>query len=183
MGSVNRCWKCGHEFVSRAGPAEIPPLRRAPVKDMPERPLAAEVVNVDESGESDPRWSRRGSPFAKSGSASAASHESRVDTGPRLPDYPRNAGAIGGTVVAIALGAIGFGLAFVFPVGALIVSLLGLVMGVWGVYSKRRGAAIVGLLICCIAFATAGFNGAVGLYTYMHGVSPFETYVPVTVQE
>jgi hypothetical protein len=80
-------------------------------------------------------------------------------------------------------GSIGFGLAFVFPVGALIVTSLGLVMGIWGVYSRKRGAAILGLLICCVAFATAGFNGAVELYTYAHGVSPFETYVPVTVEE
>ena len=188
LGSVNRCWRCGHELVSRAGSAELPPLRRAPISDLLDGALAAEVIDVLENSESDQaiepeqRWSRRGSPFAKPGSDSSLP-DINVDTVPRLPEYPRNAGAIGGTVVAIGLGVIGFGLAFVFPVGALIVSLLGLVMGIWGVYSKRRSAAIVGLLICCVAFATAGFNGAVELYTYVHGVSPFETYVPVTVQE
>jgi len=191
LGSVNRCWRCGHEFVSRAGPVEQPPLRRSPIQDLLEGPLAAEVLDENETSAptevSEPagRWSRRGSPFAQPGSDRSAhvDRDTKVDAGPRLPEYPRNAGAIGGAVVAIALGSIGFGLAFVFPVGALIVTSLGLVMGIWGVYSRKRGAAILGLLICCVAFATAGFNGAVELYTYAHGVSPFETYVPVTVEE
>ena len=86
-------------------------------------------------------------------------------------------------MVAITLGIISFGLAFIFPLGALIVSVVGLIMGVWGIYSRRRGAAIMGLLICCVSFAFAGFNGAVELYTYVHGVSPFAPPIPVTVQE
>jgi hypothetical protein len=76
------------------------------------------------------------------------------------------------------LGSLSLFMAFVFPAGALITAAAGVGMGCWGLYSERRRVAIAGLLVSCIAMATAGFNAAVDLYTALHGVPPWQPVDP-----
>jgi len=51
---------------------------------------------------------------------------------------------------------------------------LGLALGAWGLFSPRRGPAILGLLLCLLALASASFTGAVGLYKQAYGHAPWE---------
>jgi len=51
---------------------------------------------------------------------------------------------------------------------------LGLALGAWGLSSPRRGPAILGLLLCLLALASASFTGAVGLYKQAYGHAPWE---------
>jgi hypothetical protein len=57
---------------------------------------------------------------------------------------------------------------------ALVPAVVGLAMGIWGLYSTRRGVALAGVALCCIALAISGFNGLVALYTLQHGHTPWE---------
>jgi hypothetical protein len=72
------------------------------------------------------------------------------------------------------LGVLSFASSF-FSVGALFLALAGLPVGIWGLFSERRGQAIVGLLLCCAALAISGFQAAALLYQLRYGVSPWET--------
>ena len=55
-----------------------------------------------------------------------------------------------------------------FRTEAAVVALIGMVMGIWGLYSPKRGWALVGLLICCLAIGIASYTGAKGLNAYMN---------------
>jgi hypothetical protein len=212
LGAVNRCWRCGTPFVSRPGPAELPPVRRAPVEisgdvkaelseaalvdvadvesDLTVGDMAAtastssgetaevSVATADSNSAATQPVVRRGSPFAVASVRPAAA----VTGQPAIPhsyygpatNYPRHAAAIGGAIAALLLGVLSLVGAFYIPLGALITSVVGLVMGAWGLYSERRGVAIAGLLLCCVALTLASYNGAVELYTHINGHSPWE---------
>ncbi len=227
LGAVNRCWRCGTPFVSRTGPADLPPVRRTPV-EMPAQATteAAETRVVDRAeaeiargeGDADVAASeveaaststnvgdsastavatsdhdaatkqpvvRRGSPFASSPPHAAAT----TTVPPAKPQsyygppasYPRHAAAIGGAIAALLLGVLSLLGAFYIPVGGLITSVVGLVMGVWGLYSERRGVAIAGLLLCCVALAIAGFNGTIELYTWINGHGPWDASTDIDI--
>ena len=158
MGSVNRCWQCGKEFESRTGPAETPPLRRPPIVGPLDGPLEAVVVAPEpldpaESSEvtSQPdRWQRRGSPFAvKEVDVVEAEGAQFASDIPKATVYPRALGASGGGIAAIVLACISVVVVFLFPFGGLVLTAVGLGLGVWGLRAPRRGPAIVGLVLCC----------------------------------
>ena len=79
---------------------------------------------------------------------------------------------MGGSVAALVLGIMSLGASF-FTVGAAITAIVGIGMGIWGLYSNKRGLAFTGILLCCLALAVSGFNGAVQVYTQIYGRSPF----------
>jgi hypothetical protein len=194
LGSVNRCWRCGQEFVARSGDVDIPPIRRSPVKS--DNALLVAELAEQEPGESSslqqdsgpPAPSamiRRGSPFADRGTATmeqvAAPAESETPTeAPLQPRYPRYGGSIAGVALTFPLGLLSLLVAFLFPIGGLILAAAGIALGVWGLYSRHRGLALAGILLCCLSLALAGFNGAVELYERIHGVSPWETSDPLS---
>jgi hypothetical protein len=96
-----------------------------------------------------------------------------------LPTYPANAGATGGAIAAVVLGVMALAtISFITP-GALLISIIGVGMGVWGLYSDRRPVAVFGLLLCCIAMAISGFFSAVQLFELINGYDPFEPDLPV----
>ena len=268
MGAVNRCWRCGTEFVSRPGQSNVPPVRTAPLPmtavrmneqaapedssggaaqaadneaaaDASSGPAAAESGGFDPAAaqardsaaaaESSPEAAaapqadviaalsdaeppgvssavaaaagssagndpgvRRGSPFTgatpvagtspdlAAAQAAAAARRAGVVTPVELPTYPRQAAATGAALASLVLGilSVGGALFLIFgsvfnPVGTLVTSLLGMAMGIWGVYSPRRGVAIVGLVLCCAALAIAGFYGVVDLYEVIYDENPF----------
>src|SRR4029077_3725812 len=124
---------------------------------------------------------RRGSPFAEQHTARL-----RAATAPVSParlrdrhgqpqgDHARMSAATGGAVAALLLGIFGLCGSYYIPEGALITAVLGIGMGLWGIYSDRRGLAIVGLLLCCLTLGSAGFFGAIKLFVLINGRHPWE---------
>ncbi len=80
----------------------------------------------------------------------------------------------GGAVASLCLGVLSFLFSY-FTWMALIPAIVGLAMGIWGLYSMRRGLALAGVVLCCLALAISGFNGLVDLYTFRYGHSPWDT--------
>lgn len=138
---------------------------------------------------------RTGSPFAPAptlqrlsnsapaGSAlgAAATPTQRARATVAVPIYPKNAAADGVAFGALLLGVLSATFALLLlrsdlsPLGPLITALLGLVMGLWGVYApRRRGVAVFALLLCCLALAISSFFGAVDLYEYIYEEDPFD---------
>ena len=192
MGAVNRCWKCGHEFAAHSGDASLPPIRRRPLGDSM---LVAQLADDDDSGTDAASNApsegiatttiRCGSPFADRGTASiermAASVEEAVAAPPiRPPTYPRFGGASAGAALTLPIGLIALLIAFLFPIGGLILSFAGLTLGIWGLYSRHRAVALAGLLLCCLSLAVAGFNESVEVYEQITGVKPWETADPLS---
>ncbi|HJN08499.1 MAG TPA: hypothetical protein QF564_07385 [Pirellulaceae bacterium] len=194
LGAINRCWRCGTEYESRSGQVDIPPLRRAPIRAPLDGSLEAEIIDsetaIDDSdvepncgdanNDADGTQTtpmRRGSPFrTEEVDPEGNSTDEFSRSGPPAATvYPKFGGASMGSVVAITLGLLGLGLACYVPLASIIIAGFGVGMGVWGLYSKRRGAAIIGLLLCCAAITFSGFSGAVELYRVIHGVAPWES--------
>jgi len=194
LGAINRCWRCGTEYESRSGPIDIPPLRRGPIRGPLDGSLEADVIDrattVDDSDSKPDRGDavndatvahtpqmRRGSPFrTEEADPEGDSTDEFLRSGPPAPTlYPQYGGASMGSVMAMTLGFLGLGLAKYIQIAGILTAGFGLGMGVWGLYSKRRGAAIFGLLLCCAAITLASFFGAVEVYRAIHGVGPWES--------
>ena len=174
LGSVNRCWRCGHEFESRTGSIDDPPVRRRPISELLAEPLEAVIVDqqaapsavVPTAGE---RWQRRGSPFVirdesvEQGPAGQPA-DNVAAVGPVPAQYPTALGAAGGATAAIVLACIGLVLVALFPAIALFLAAIGLGFGVWGLRAPRREPAIAGLILCCIAFSLSAGGLAYQVY-------------------
>ncbi len=135
---------------------------------------------------------RRGSPFADPAVArtgrAVAGAAARLSYAPALTaNYPQHTAATGGAIGALVLGVLSLlssffvrGVGSVFVFAPVFLAMIGIGMGVWGLYSEKRGVALAGLLFCCVALAVAGFFGAVVLFEEINGYSPFES-VPADV--
>lgn len=125
-----------------------------------------------------------GSPFAPLAGQRPPETPSKAPAA--APIYPQNAAASGGAIASFCLGLMSLSVAAIFwsaPVVALILAILGICMGIWGMFSNRRGFAGVGLALCIAAFGWSGFMGVVQVYTMIHGVSPFQQAVEPTDME
>jgi hypothetical protein len=172
LGAVNRCWRCGQVFVPQKGSGDAPPIRRAPIASAEGPPVLAEAIGH-------PRFRaakriRRGSPFA---SADRHSNDASLQEGQQFRPYsvyvPRNGAAGVGAALSSLLGPTSLLMNLGFPTGALVVGLIGVGVGCWGLTSERRGLATCGLVLCCLAVAVAGFLVVVDLYSSVYGVNPF----------
>lgn len=85
--------------------------------------------------------------------------------------------AMGGTVGALVLGVFALAIA-PFRFEAAIVGLIGIGLGVWGLYSPRRNWAFVGVLICCLAIGLGAYRGASDLYRHIKNQQPLEIEQP-----
>ena len=203
LGAVNCCWKCGAKFALRPELDGRPPFRRPPVLD-PEPAAAttakvtiAEVGGVDVSGEAAAPNIRRGSPFATSATLASAPRTTNqslnapvVASAPRAAPtnlsttssyrYSDHVVSIVAAVSSVVLGLASFMLSSYFPIGALAIAVVGLAMGVWGLYSTRRGVAVIGVILCCIALSISGFRSVVLLYKSHYGYSPWESQDELT---
>jgi hypothetical protein len=68
---------------------------------------------------------------------------------------------------------------FASPVATLILASAGLALGYFGLKGPRQTAAIVALLLCCLAFAVGGLSAAADLYRIVYGVTPWQVYGPM----
>jgi hypothetical protein len=178
LGAVNRCWNCGERISQPAEavvvaepPGEVAADAASPDGDADQwSPLTVDEVAVAIAG--DPP--RRGSPFAHLAElAPAKPFAPQYGAGPYRqpppapaapapretpkPQYPKDGAAIGATVASVALGIVSVGLSL-YTVLAFVTSVIGILMGIWGLKSDRKLAAICGLLLCSVAmFLTAWF--------------------------
>jgi hypothetical protein len=88
--------------------------------------------------------------------------------------YRGRTAALGGAIGAVALGALGIVSAVLFPIGGVLTAMLGLAMGIWGLFSQRRLLAFAGILLCCLALATGAILGGIQLYDAAIGHKPWE---------
>jgi hypothetical protein len=156
--------------------AELVAPQQTSPPDLPAAPGAspdakAPVQSGSGGADSPQRVRRVGSPFAASNGA--GSRPLFYEPPPPPPMYPRHVAAVGGAIGALVLGILSL-IGCFFTNAALVTGILGLVMGVWGLYSTRRGIAVAGLLVCFLAMSISSFNGAVELYVRMYGEHPFK---------
>ena len=91
---------------------------------------------------------------------------------PRLPGPPgHDPLAVAGAITAILLGLFALGIAWISNwvaiSAAVVIALIGFGMGIWGLYSKRRGWALFGILISCAAIGLATYTGSILVYQSM----------------
>lgn len=191
LGAVNRCWKCGQVFVRHPETDGLPPVRM-------ERPPAAgeplEAIVLDDAAATgaaqDP---------ALAATAVAAAPPARFPPAPTVQFIPKSAApppstseiiearrysmmAMGGTVSSLVLGVFALGLS-PFRYEAAIIGLIGLFLGLWGLYSPKRNWALVGLLICCLAIGLGAYRGASDIYIYIQSQQPLEIVEPTEEDE
>ncbi|QDU29840.1 hypothetical protein ETAA8_49550 [Anatilimnocola aggregata] len=196
MGAVNRCWKCGldlraatqsttprtsataHEPLIVAelanetdtGPPSTHPSPAPPISPVvaPQTPGAVEYF-IDGS------IRRRGSPFAPGAillPPSSAPSFGRVAPKTQI-SLQQSYASNGGAIAAIVLGVFGLIIAPLRFEGA-IVGLVGLTMGLWGLYSRRRGWALFGLILCCLAIGIGCYTGAFWLFRAVNNSTRWE---------
>jgi hypothetical protein len=104
--------------------------------------------------------------------------------GPAVGDQPpsrplaprvnvRRSASVGGAIAALVLGLMSLIGSAVTPL-ALLPAALGVLMGLWGLYSSRRGTALFAIVLCCIALAISAFQGLVQAYRVRHGYAPWQ---------
>ncbi|MCR9117143.1 MAG: DUF2314 domain-containing protein [bacterium] len=101
---------------------------------------------------------------------------------PLRPQYPKNVGSTGAAWASIVLAIVGALGAFLIPwlnvgqflpIAAVIIAVLGLLLGVWGISSPRRDIAIIGSLLCLLLLLAGGFFLMVDLYISIYGHAPW----------
>jgi hypothetical protein len=178
LGPVNRCWKCGQVFAMLPDDGGLPPVRRD-VPAVAARVAAPAAEAVAPTGQDKSRAGegttavRTGSPFAAGAmmTAAAASDEAAGRRQQRVGAPQVRIGddvAVAGAISSILMGIIALSIAWisnpVSVVGAIVLAMLGLALGVWGLFSRRRGWALFGMIVCVIAFSIASFTGAMLIY-------------------
>jgi len=192
LGSVNRCWKCGTLFHLRTEKSGLPPVRMTPVETViaaeladTEAPVLAEVLNQDLGIESPPPGEnentsvRRGSPFADSFTptklAASGDRTSRehVELKGQL-DARKHMLLLLASVSSLLLGSFSVVLLFVSAVATFFISTIGLGLGLTGLRGNRRGPAIAGIVLCCLALGLAGFVATLYVFELMFDYNPLD---------
>jgi hypothetical protein len=189
LGAVNRCWKCGQMFAQRPEIDGRPPVRVAPTAN--EMALQAEVVDSPPVHNPHVGASAAGglpvgeNPFAPQANVAARPASMAVapvfviqrpaTTAAAVDARRHGIMAMGGTVTSLALGLFAVFLSLLWAPAA-IIAVLGLIMGVWGLYSPRRNLALIGMLLCCLAIGIGAYGGAQWLVIRIKSQQP--TVVP-----
>ena len=192
LGPVNRCWKCGQLFATLPDAGGLPPVRgEVPSLATSAMGAAASGGTIDAAApadavptaDADPTQAalppsggiRTGSPFIPGAMmASVPSQPAAKPLPGNRPKPPptqqliRDHAAVAGAVGSLVLGIFGLSVAWMTDptavIGAALLALLGLVMGMWGLYSRRRGWALFGMLLCVGAISLASYSGAMLIY-------------------
>ncbi len=76
--------------------------------------------------------------------------------------------AVAGAIIAILMGIFALGIAWIQSwvtiSAAVVIALVGFAMGIWGLHSKHRGWALLGILISCAGIGMATYTGAILVY-------------------
>jgi hypothetical protein len=193
LGAVNRCWKCGQVFAVRPEIDGRPPLRLEMPSASADQPLEAEVLDdaaaaaaiaaesqvFSGSGSSDMDKLRPkktpdalGVPFAPIPAiAPRMTTRHTASTAERIDAQRQAIMAMGGTVGSLVLGVFALVIA-TWRVEAAVIALLGLVMGIWGLYSPRRNWALLAMLLCCLAIGLGSYTGAHQLWLHIQKNKP-----------
>ncbi len=174
MGAVNRCWKCGLAFQVRPTVDGLPPVRAevvaaaAAVATLPAG-QAVEARVLDDVAASDSAQQLTATSIMPPPHPLATPLPPR----PRVSRAPTNIAAEGGAYAALVLGLFGLLLSWSLFYGAL-VALVGLLAGIWGIYSPRRNVALIGMLLCAVAMGLGTFTGVRQLNRYLTRNAPIE---------
>lgn len=193
LGAVNRCWKCGQVFARHPEIDGLPPVRmeRPPEASEPldalvlEEPPAAEASS---SGTAPPATAEPAAiPPVVPRVAPVIQYVPKPVVAPRptaeiVAARRHSLMAMGGTVAAVVLGIFAVCLS-PFRFEGAIVGLLGLAMGLWGLYSPRRGWAFAAVLLCCLGIALGAYRGANDLYVLIMKNQPVELDQPLPEEE
>lgn len=188
LGAVNRCWKCGQVFQRHPESDGLPPRR---VEWQASSVAALDAVVLEDSSlepEVPARSSAVSPPAAQMPAAPAHPVSPYAMPRPKPPAAPMGAHlveshrqsliAMGGTVTSLILGVFGLTLA-VFRFEGAVIALIGLLMGVWGLYSRRRNWALLAMLLCAAAITLGTYRGVRDLYIYIKENQPVEATEPV----
>jgi hypothetical protein len=93
-----------------------------------------------------------------------------------VPPRP-NIAALGGAYSALVVGIFALALA-PFRWEAAIVAFIGLIAGIWGIYSPRRNWALVGMLLCALAMGWGTYTGVNELWLYLNRYAPIVEETP-----
>lgn len=118
---------------------------------------------------------RSGSPFVKGAVMQAVTTPAfpRNPLAPglsaRIPGPPgHDPLAVSGAITGILLGVFALSIAWmqswISISAAVVIALIGFGMGIWGLYSKRRGWALFGILLSCAAIGLATYTGSILVY-------------------
>ncbi|MEX2174412.1 MAG: hypothetical protein WD872_08620 [Pirellulaceae bacterium] len=201
LGAVNRCWKCGRQFANHPGADGLPPVRAELAASLSlatspatAEPLEARVLDDDDAMAAIQTavWIAAPAPPPDQAAASypptpLPPHPLATPAPPppdfRRPAYQRpNFAALGGAYGALLLGVFALLLA-PFRYEAAIIALFGLLMGIWGIYSPRRGWALIGMLLCAIAMGWGTFTGVQMIYRHLQRNTPIEMVEPMEEEE
>jgi hypothetical protein len=204
LGAVNRCWKCGTTFAARPEidgrppiMLEMPPAEAAALAAVPLTAAPLEAVVLDEV----PTNSEAPGPRMPVVAAESAPAPPPATSAPppqppmatvlmkprlvsrtsspadRVESLRQSNMAMGGTVGAVVLGAFALALSL-FRFEAAIIATLGLIMGIWGLQSRRRNWALAAMLLCCLAIGVGSYTGMRQLYVYLQRTRPVEIAEP-----
>ena len=204
MGAVNRCWKCGLDLRAATQPhtpptsmnqaeplivAELAPEKTEAETDQAATSTATEPLPTQATG---PAYApepgqivgytpegltiRKGSPFAAGALLLPPQQAPKYGAAARKkkpPGLQQAYASAGGAIAAMVLGTFGLIIA-PFRFEGAIVGALGLIMGIWGLYSPRRGWALFGLILCCLAIGLGMYTGALWLFRTINNATPWE---------
>jgi hypothetical protein len=155
LGAVNRCWKCGQTFAVHPQADGQPPVRVDTATIGDEQPMDAVVL---EEGLAEAAMAQY--------AAAQVVRPRPISTSERIDAKRKSLMAMGGTVGSLVLAIFALAIA-AFRFEAALIAALGLVMGIWGLYSPRRGLALVAMLLCWLGIGLGTYTGARQLYIHI----------------
>jgi hypothetical protein len=166
LGAVNRCWKCGQTFALRPEMDGRPPVRSPLPPTDPSQPLDAVVLDDAAATAASPPATVPSTAAHPSAVAAYGTKQRAISTADRIDAQRKSQMAMGGTVGSFVLALFALAVAL-FRFEAALIALLGLVMGIWGLYSPRRNVALVAMLLCCLAIGLGSYTGVRQLYIHI----------------
>jgi len=200
LGAVNQCWRCGLEVLTRGGSPQEPldPQSPQPAGSEPIEaesaeegsPLEAEIVAevasdgvtsdgvVEASADpesADPELASERPLVDHSVESEGLADRSQSASVAALTKYPNYMAAGGGAISSVLLAVIACFSAYWLPEGGVVIALLGIGMGAWGLYSSFRNWAVVGVSVCVVALVLSGVGLTVKVHKAIYGYGPFES--------
>lgn len=173
LGAVNRCWKCGQDFQVRPTVDGLPPVRAEVVAATAAAATATGGQALEARIVDDAAQTAVVAPPQATTPLPPHPLATPAPPRPSVSRAPTNVAAEGGAYAALVLGLFGLVLSWSLFYGAL-VAFVGLLAGIWGIYSPRRNVALVGMLLCAVAMGWGSYTGVRQLMLYINRNAPLE---------